>query len=169
MLGDWLYNQAQSTWSRNVPYEAERGDILDRDGVKLATNVSAPSVLVVPRQIQNPAEASRRLAGILNMKQKDAYKKITKDASTVEIRPEGKKISNEKAEKIRDARMPGVYIAEDYRRHYPKDRFLSHVLGFAGSDNQGLTGLESYYDSLLTGEQGHVALFFQMREEKRCP
>lgn len=166
VMGDWLYSQAQDTWSRNIPYEAQRGDIVDRNGIELATNASAPSVLVVPSQVQNPAKASRQLADILNMKQKKAYKKITKEASTVEIRPEGKKISNEKAEKIRDLRISGVYIAEDFIRHYPKGSFLSHVLGFAGIDNQGLTGLEAYYDNLLKGEKGHVSLFSDVHGEK---
>lgn len=165
-MGDWLYNQAQDSWSRNVPYEAQRGDILDRNGIELATNASAPSVLAVPRQIQDPVKASNQLASILNMKQKKAYKMITEESSTVEIRPEGKKISNEKAEKIRDARIPGVYVAEDFRRHYPYGSFLSHVLGFAGIDNQGLTGLEAYYDNMLKGKKGHVAFFSDARGKK---
>lgn len=166
VMGDVLYNQAQDSWSRNVPYEAHRGDILDRNGIKLVTNASAPSVLVVPRQIQDPAKVSRQLAGNLGMEQQEAYKKITENASTVEMRPQGKKISNKKAEEIRDARIPGVYVAEDFQRHYPYGNFLSHVLGFAGIDNQGLTGLESYYDSLLKGEKGHVSFFSDARGKK---
>ncbi|HET7522392.1 MAG TPA: stage V sporulation protein D [Bacillales bacterium] len=165
-MGDWLYEQARDSWSRNIEYKAERGDIVDRNGVVLATNVSAPSVIVVPIQIKNPVTASRKLAPILNMQQKKLYEKMTKKAATVEIRPAGKKISNEKAEKIREMRIPGVYIAEDYLRHYPFGSFLSHVLGFAGIDNQGLTGLELYYDKLLKGDSGYVAFFSDARGER---
>lgn len=165
-MGDWLYEQAQDSWSRNIEYTAERGDILDRNGSVIATNVSAPSVVVVPIQVQNPVEASEKLAPVLNMQQKELYKEMTKKKASVDIRPEGKKISDEKAEKIRDMRIPGVYVAEDFRRHYPYGSFLSHVLGFAGIDNQGLTGLELYYDDLLSGESGNVSFFSDARGER---
>ncbi|GAY76469.1 cell division protein FtsI [Sporolactobacillus inulinus] len=55
--------------------------------------------------------------------------------------------------------LPGVFVAEDFKRDYPKGNFLAHVLGFAGIDNQGLTGLESYYNEGLEGKDGHVAFF----------
>lgn len=162
-MGGGLYEKARNSWSRNIPYEAQRGDILDRNGVELATNVSAPSVLVVPRQIKNPAKASSKLAPILGMQQKKLYKKMTEKESIVRIHPEGRKISDEKAKKISELRIPGVFVAEDYRRHYPFGSFLSHVLGFAGIDNQGLTGIEAYYDELLKGQNGHVAYFSDAR------
>lgn len=60
-----------------------------------------------------------------------------------------------------------MYIAEDSIRYYPFGNFLSHVLGFAGSDNQGLMGLEKYYDKELNGDKGHVR-FLQMRKDKEC-
>lgn len=164
--GTWLYQKAQNSWSRNIPYEAQRGDIMDRNGVVLATNVSAPSVIVVPKQIRNPATTASKLSSILNMSEKKLYGKITKKASVVDVRPEGKKINGEKAKQISEMRMPGVYIAEDYRRHYPFGSFLSHVLGFAGIDNQGLTGLEAYYDDLLHGTDGHLAFFSDARGER---
>lgn len=63
--------------------------------------------------------------------------------------------------------MKGVYIAEDSIRYYPFGNFLSHVLGFAGSDNQGLMGLEKYYDKELNGDEGHVR-FLQMQKDKGC-
>lgn len=164
--GGWLYQKARDSWSRNIPYEAQRGNIVDRNGVVLATNVSAPSVVVVPKQIRKPDAVSKKLAPILNMSQEKLYKKVTKKASVVDIRPEGKKISDQKAEQINEMRIPGVYIAEDYKRHYPNGSFLSHVLGFAGIDNQGLTGLEAYYNKLLKGKDGYLAFFSDARGER---
>lgn len=162
-LGDWLSLQAKDSWSRNITYFAERGDILDRNGVKLATSVSAPSVLVVPKQIKNPARVARKLGRVLNMREDELYELITKKEASVYIQPEGRKISLEQAAEIRDLRLSGVYIAEDYRREYPYDSFLSHVLGFAGIDNQGLTGLELYYDDKLKGKNGYIAYFSDAR------
>ncbi|MBM7644261.1 stage V sporulation protein D (sporulation-specific penicillin-binding protein) [Scopulibacillus daqui] len=154
-----LSKKALDSWSRQIPYEAERGDIVDRNGKVLATNISRPSVLVVPKQIRNPQKTARALSEVLGMPEKQAYEDITKKQSIVRITPEGRKISNEKAAEIKNLKLPGVFIAEDFKRHYPKGKYLSHVLGFAGIDNQGLTGLESYYDDTLKGRKGHVAFY----------
>lgn len=77
-MGEKLTSLAKDSWSRNLPFEPERGDILDRNGVELATNKSAPSILVVPRQIKDPAETSKKLAAVLNMSEEKAYKHVTK-------------------------------------------------------------------------------------------
>ncbi len=159
ILGDWLTERAKDSWSRNIPFEAERGEILDRNDVVLAKNMSAPSVFVVPRQIKDAHLAAEQLAPILDMPKEKLYKTLTKKASSAWIHPEGRKISNEKANEIRKLRIPGVYIAEDNKRHYPFGSYLSHVLGFAGIDNQGLTGLEKSYDEELSGKKGQVEFY----------
>lgn len=157
--GEKLTERAKDSWSRNIPFEAERGEILDRNDVALAKNMSAPSVFVVPRQVKDAQLATEQLAPILNMPKDKLYEILTKQASSAWIHPEGRKISNEKANEIRKLRIPGVYIAEDNKRHYPFGSYLSHVLGFAGIDNQGLTGLEKSYDDALSGEKGRVEFY----------
>lgn len=159
ILGDRLTSLAKDLWSRNIPFEPLRGEILDRNGKKLATNVSAPTVYVVPRQIENPSEAAKKLAEILNMSEEKAYQFLTKNAASVRINPEGRKISYEKAQEIRALSIQGIYIAEDTKRFYPYGSFLSHVLGFTGIDNQGLAGLELYYDDELKGKRGYVKFY----------
>ncbi|GEB76443.1 stage V sporulation protein D [Sporolactobacillus inulinus] len=156
---NWLMNYALNSWSREIPYEAERGRILDTRGKVLATNVSSPSVLVVPRQVKDKNKTADQLSSVLHMSRKRAYEKISKKESIVRITPEGRKISNEKAAEVKALGLPGVFVAEDFKRDYPKGNFLAHVLGFAGIDNQGLTGLESYYNEGLEGKDGHVAFF----------
>ncbi|MFK2824906.1 stage V sporulation protein D [Bacillus sp. B190/17] len=167
-LGDDLTDKAQDLWSRNIPFEPERGKITDRNGVALAENKSAPTVYVVPRQIEDPAEAAKKLASVLNITEKKAYAHLTKRASIERIHPEGRKISFEKAEEVRRLGIKGVYIAEDSKRHYPFEKSLAHVLGFAGIDNQGLMGLEAYYDKELSGEKGAMR-FFSDAKGKRMP
>ncbi|MDQ0253822.1 stage V sporulation protein D (sporulation-specific penicillin-binding protein) [Evansella vedderi] len=159
VMGDEIASRAEDSWSRNIPFEGKRGEILDRNGVPLATNISAPSVLVVPRQISDPSGTAAKLASVLSMDEKKAYEYVTKNESIVRINPEGRKLSNDIADQVRDLRLEGVYIAEDNKRHYPNGRYLSHVLGFAGIDNQGLTGLELFYDDRLSGEPGHVSFY----------
>ncbi|QHA91702.1 stage V sporulation protein D [Bacillus sp. N1-1] len=168
VMGSWLSEKAKDSWSRNIPFEPSRGEILDRNGVALATNVSAPSVLIVPRQLQNPAATAEALAASLNTSKEKVYETITQNESMVWIRPEGKKMTNEKANEIRKLNLAGVYIAEDNKRHYPNGDFLAHVLGFSGIDNQGLTGIELYYDAELSGEKGQVE-YYADAKGKRMP
>lgn len=167
-LGDWLTDRAEDSWSRDVPFEAKRGEIKDRNDIVLATNISAPSILVVPRQVKDPADTAGKLASVLEMDVQKAYQLVTKSESIVRLNPEGRKVNKEKASEVRALRLPGVYIAEDSKRHYPFGSYLSHVLGFAGIDNQGLTGLEQYYDEELKGEKGHVS-FFSTAKGNRMP
>lgn len=165
VLGDMLTNQAKGSWSRNIPFEPERGEIIDRNGVPLATNISAPTVYVVPRQVKDPATTSEKLASVLNIPKENAYRQITQGESIVRIK-EGRKISHEKAKEIRALGIEGVYIGEDSKRHYPFGSYLSHVLGFSGVDNQGLMGLELYYDKELSGERGSVKFYANAKGER---
>ncbi|WP_044893860.1 stage V sporulation protein D [Bacillus alveayuensis] len=168
VLGNMLTEEAKDSWSRNIPFEPKRGEILDRNDVPLATNMSAPTVYVIPRQIENPTEAAEKLAKVLNMPVEKAYKHVTKRTLIERIHPEGRKISSEKAKEIRALGLKGVYIAEDSKRYYPFGSYLSHVLGFTGIDNQGLTGLELYYDKELSGKKGSVQ-FYSDAKGKRMP
>lgn len=165
VLGDMLTGQAKGSWSRNIPFEPERGEIIDRNGVPLATNISAPTVYVVPRQVKDPATTSEKLAEVLNIPKENAYRQITQGESIVRIK-EGRKISHEKAKEIRALGLEGVYIGEDSKRHYPFGSYLSHVLGFSGVDNQGLMGLELYYDKELSGERGSVKFYANAKGER---
>lgn len=164
-LGNMLTDKAKGSWSRNIPFEPERGEIVDRNGVALATNISAPTVYVVPRQIKDPATTAEKLAPVLNMQKEKAYKEITQGESIVRMK-EGRKISHEKAKEIRSLGLEGVYIGEDSKRYYPFGSYLSHVLGFTGVDNQGLMGLEKYYDKELSGKQGSVKFYANAKGER---
>ncbi|WP_047984558.1 stage V sporulation protein D [Ornithinibacillus californiensis] len=159
VLGDQLMEKADESWSRNISFQPERGNILDVNGEILAENVTAPSVVVVPRQINDPEDAAKKLAQILDMSEEKAYEYVTKSEMSVNIHPEGRKISEEQERAIRTLNMDGVYLAKDSIRHYPFGDDLSHVLGFAGIDNQGLMGLELYYDDLLNGDEGSLSFY----------
>lgn len=168
VLGGQLTSLAKDLWSRNIPFEPKRGEIVDRNGEKLSTNVSAPSVFIIPRQVENPAETAQKLASVLNMPTEKAYQYVTKKEMIVRVHPEGRKISDEKAQEIRSLNLKGVYIAEDSKRYYPFNSLLAHVLGFTGIDNQGLSGLELYYDRQLKGQKGYVK-FYSDAKGKRMP
>ncbi|ALC91081.1 stage V sporulation protein D [Bacillus sp. FJAT-18017] len=157
-LGDMLTDRAKGSWSRDIPFAPERGEIVDRNGVPLATNISAPTVWIVPRQIVDPEATAEKLASILNSSKEATLQSLTKKESIIRL-PAGRKISHEKAKEIRSLGLKGIYIGEDSKRHYPYGSYLSHVLGFAGIDNQGLMGLELFYDKELSGEKGSVQFY----------
>ncbi|WP_230980983.1 stage V sporulation protein D [Rossellomorea arthrocnemi] len=165
--GDWLTGLAKDSWSRNIPFQPERGKIVDRNGVELAGNQSAPTIFVVPRQITDPQGTADKLAAVLNISVESAYKYVTQKANMVLIK-EARKLSYEKAKEVRDLNLKGVYLGEDSKRYYPYGSYLSHVLGFAGIDNQGLMGLELSYDEELSGDKGYVK-FFSDAKGKRMP
>ncbi|MCP3031100.1 stage V sporulation protein D [Halobacillus sp. A1] len=168
VLSDFLVDKAEQSWGRDITFEPERGKILDTNGEVLVGNQSAPTVMVVPRQIKEPEKTAKQLSDILEMSVDKAFSHLTKQVSIEKIHPEGRKISDEQANAIQMLDMPGVYVAEDSLRYYPNGSFLSHVLGFSGIDNQGLLGLESVYDEQLKGEQGALS-FFSDAKGKRMP
>lgn len=159
VIGDKLFNEANELWTRDIIFAPERGKILDMNGTPLAENVTAPTVTIVPRQVKDPQATAEQLAAILNTSTEEIYETITKPASSVTIRPEGIKISEEEERAIRTLNLPGIYLAKDSKRHYPYETYLSHVLGFTGIDNQGLMGLEQYYDDKLNGEAGSLSFY----------
>ena len=151
-----LTNKAIELWERSFPIEASRGIIKDRDGTSIAINLPVTSVAVIPYQIKNKEEVATSLSDILNVSYKTILNKISKKASIVRLQPEGRQIKEEQARKIKDLNYKGVYLIQDSKRYYPYEEYLAQTLGFCGIDNQGLAGIEAYYDSLLKGINGSL-------------
>lgn len=156
---DKLNDLAQSLWSRELPITADRGEITDRNGKKLATNITTTSLVIIPNQIKNAEDAAKKIADILNCDYEDMLKHITKKTSIERVHPEGRQLDYDTAQKIDDLNLDGVYLVKESKRYYPYNNVLSHVLGYVGIDNQGLSGLELYYDSYLTGSNGAIKYF----------
>lgn len=150
---------AENLWSRKLPISADRGEIVDRNGKVLATNITTTSLVVIPNQIVNKEDTARKLSEILNSDYKDMLQHVSKKTSIERIHPEGRGLSYDIAEKIDALKLDGVYLVKESKRYYPYDTLLSHVLGYVGIDNQGLSGLELYYDEYLTGEDGSIKYF----------
>ncbi len=156
---DKLHHYATSLWSRNLPLEANRGIIYDRDGVVLAGNITTTSLVLIPNQIVDKESTASSLAEILGVSYEDMLSHVSKKTSIERVHPEGRRLSNEIADKISNLKLPGVYLVKEAKREYPYDTYLSHTLGFVGIDNQGLSGLELIYDQYLTGSYGAIKYF----------
>jgi stage V sporulation protein D (sporulation-specific penicillin-binding protein) len=155
--GAELSKLAEDSWRREVTFQAKRGEVTDRNGIRLAYNISSPTVWAVPAQIQNARETAHQLSSLLGMPETAVLQQITKRERIVDLKPGGRKISLDKTQKIRALGLPGVYIGEDNKRYYPFGSLAAHILGFTGGYNQGLTGLELRYDERLSGLPGNVS------------
>ncbi|MFF2093453.1 stage V sporulation protein D [Paenibacillus sp. NPDC058174] len=156
--GEQLASKAENSWRRDIPYMAKRGEIWDRNGTKLAYNVSSPTVWAIPVQIKDKPAAAKTLAPFLDMTEDDLLKLLNKKKTMlVQLKPGGRKMTLEKAQQVRELAIPGIVVAEDNKRFYPFGDLAAHVLGFTGIDNQGLTGVELKYNDMLTGIKGNVS------------
>lgn len=154
-----LNDLADNLWSRNLPITSDRGLILDRNGKVLADNITTVSLVLIPNQIKNKEQVSRDLAAILNVKYEDMCKHVSKKTSIERVHPEGRQLSYEIAEKINNLNYDGVYLVKESKRYYPYKNMLSHVLGYVGIDNQGLSGIELEYDKYLIGKSGAIKYY----------
>ncbi|MFF2886758.1 stage V sporulation protein D [Paenibacillus sp. NPDC057967] len=155
--GAELAEKAENSWRRDIPYVAKRGEIWDRNGVQLAYNISSPTVWAIPVQVKNHEETAATLSRMLDMPQENILKKLKTKSMIVKLAPGGRKITLEKADEIQQLSLPGIVVAEDNKRFYPYGSLAAHLLGFTGIDNQGLTGVESKYNEMLSGIQGNVS------------
>ncbi|WP_159883938.1 stage V sporulation protein D [Paenibacillus puerhi] len=155
-MGPKLSQEAEDNWRRNITVNAKRGEVLDRNGVQLAYNISTPTVMAIPVQVKDPRMTAARLSAALGTDEETIFKQITVRQSQVYIKPGGRKITQEKAQEIRAMQLPGIVVAEDNKRYYPFGGLAAHILGFTGGYNQGLTGIELKYDKLLKGINGSI-------------
>lgn len=161
-----LSSLASDLWSRDLPIEANRGLILDRNGVVLADNLTTTSLVLIPNQIKDKDDTSQKLADILGVTKEEMDKHVKKETSIERVHPEGRRLSYEIADQINELELPGVYLVKESKRYYPYGTTLSHVLGYVGIDNQGLSGLELEYDEYLTGEAGAIKYFSDAKGNK---
>lgn len=161
-----LNEYASDLWSRDLPIEANRGLILDRNGVVLADNLTTTSLVLIPNQIKEKEKATEELAKILNVSYDEMQKHVYKKTSIERVHPEGRRLSYDIAEKISNLKLDGVYLVKEAKRYYPYGNLLSHSLGYVGIDNQGLSGLELEYDEYLTGKSGAIKYFSDAKGNK---
>ena len=161
-----LNNLAESLWSRNLPVQADRGKILDRNGKVIAGNVTTSSLILIPNQIKDKEKVARDISNILGTSYEDMYKHVSKKTSIERVHPEGRDLSYEIAEKINNLGYDGVYLLKESKRDYKYSETLSHVIGYVGIDNQGLSGLELMYDDVLTGTDGSIKYYSDGKGKK---
>lgn len=130
-----------------------RGDILDRNGNVIAVNETAYNISVIHNQISDEEKVIEVLSGELGIDEEKVRKRVEKVSSIEKIK---NNVSKEMGEKILSYNLDGVKVDESSIRYYPNNELFSKVIGFAGSDGQGVVGLETVYDKLLAGTPGKI-------------
>ena len=155
MVFDAEYYQelAEDLHEREREIKAARGEIVDRNGVVLATNRTVCTISVIHSQIEDPEMVIRILAEELEMEESDVRERVEKVSSMEKIKTN---VEKETGDRIREYDLAGVKVDEDYKRYYPYDDLASKVLGFTGGDNQGIIGLEVEYEEYLKGTNGTI-------------
>lgn len=151
--GQSLQLRATDQWTRDLKIVAPRGTIYDRTGASLAVSYTTYNVFVRGREVKSATTVASHLSNILGLDFDDVYAKVQrKNVSEVLIKLG---VDSETAEQIYQQSLPGVYLAESVARYYPNGNLATQLLGFTSIDNVGQTGVEAYYNELLTGTDGY--------------
>ena len=157
--GQDYYNLALDLWTRTAPTKGVRGNIYDRNGNLIVGSYLAPTVVVIPKQIENKDATASFLSDVLDVSKDEILKHLNKKVSVEILKPSGRYISVDKAIKIINKNIKGVYVVSDSKRSYPYNDILAPIIGVVGSDNQGITGIEYIYDQYLKGGYGGLNVY----------
>lgn len=155
MIGkaDYYGVQAKELHERERKIKAERGEIKDCHGNVLAANRSVSTISVIHSQMKEPERVITLLSKELMLDEKEVRKKVEKVSLREKIKSN---VDKETSDRIRNYKLAGVTVDEDYKREYRYDSLASKVLGFTGGDNQGIIGLEVSYEKYLKGLDGSI-------------
>ena len=148
-----LQAKAYEQQTRDRLITPNRGSILDRNMKGIAETQTVASISVIHNQIKDEDQVARELSTALELDHEETLTKVKKKVALERIKT---KVDKEKASEIRKLQLPGVVIDEDIQRIYPYNNLASQVIGFVGKDNQGIIGLEAYYNDYLKGSPGKI-------------
>lgn len=151
--GSDLQLKAMDQWLRDLPTDAPRGQILDRNGKVLAATSTRYNLYVRPSDTSDKPGLARVLSEVFGYDYESVLEKISKRASEVTV---ATRATKEQLNAVYASGLDGVYYSEDNYRYYPYGDFMTQALGFCSSDGFGQTGLEAYYDKYLTGVNGRI-------------
>lgn len=156
---DEYYEKALDLWARNAPIEGRRGNIYDRNGNLIVGSKLTPTLVAIPKQIEDKEYVSKQIASIVGCTKEAIKRHLSKSVSVEILKPEAQKITVEQAMEVAKLNIQGIYIVGDSSRYYPYPEVLSQVIGIVGIDNQGISGIEYIYDEYLKGKKGSLQIF----------
>ncbi|HEX6323017.1 MAG TPA: penicillin-binding protein [Vicinamibacterales bacterium] len=159
-----LVERAAMQQQDEVKAPARRGEILDRNGNVLAFSVDADSIVAVPSEVAEPEATARAVCGVLacgDVELARITERLSRRGAFAYLR---RFVSPEEARRIAELDLPGINFIQETKRYYPKLHLAAHVLGFVGTDNKGLGGVEQAYDTLIKGRDGKIRMQVDARQ-----
>ena len=157
----FLQKKAEAQWTRNLPINAERGVIYDRNGIALALSYTTYNIYVRHSNVEDENAVATLLSKKLGLNYDDVYKKVSNakvSESLIKMQ-----VESDVAKELKNSGVKGVYYSENTKRLYPYGDFLTQVLGYTTIDNVGQSGLELYYDKFLQGINGKASVQSDIR------
>ena len=153
--GNELIYRAEDQWNREIPVVALRGEIQDRNGQVLASNRTTFCVFLRPNAVRDAAYSASVISEVLGVDEAELLEKLENSkASELTI---ARQVEKEKIEQLVSYGLDGVYYSKDNTRVYAYGDALCQVLGFTSNDGSGLSGIEKYYEDMLSGINGEIA------------
>ena len=153
--GAELKYRATDQWNREIPIIAGRGTIVDANGQILVGNKTTYSIFVRPNAVENAEYTATVLSGLFSVNPQTIFEKL--NGGKVSEITVARQVPKESVEKLVSYNLPGVYYSRDNSRIYTYNDVLCQVLGFTSNDGAGLSGLEKYYDNILSGTNGEIS------------
>jgi cell division protein FtsI (penicillin-binding protein 3) len=149
---DFFQRQGEVRYSRTLELPANRGRILDRNGLILASSVPSPSIWAIPEDVDLDDTQRASLAKLLELPLAELNKKLAdEDKNFVWLK---RHVDPEKAKQISEAGFKGIYQRTEFKRQYPEGEAAAHVVGFTNVEDNGQEGIELLYNSTLLGRAG---------------
>ncbi|WP_019561386.1 MULTISPECIES: peptidoglycan D,D-transpeptidase FtsI family protein [Caldimonas] len=148
---DFFQRQGESRYARTLELPANRGRILDRNGLILASSVPAPSIWVIPKDFEADRAQRRELARLLGMTAAELEKRLSDNPNFVWLR---RQIDEDVAERVKALGLKGVHQVKEYKRRYPEGEAVAHVVGFTDIEDRGQEGVELAFQRELAGRHG---------------
>jgi cell division protein FtsI (penicillin-binding protein 3) len=149
---DFFQRQGEVRFGRTLELPANRGRILDRNGLLLATSVPAPSIWAIPEDVERDKAKLQQLAKLLEMPLADLNKKLeNEDKTFVWVK---RQVDESAAKEIAALNLRGIHQRMEYRRQYPEGEAAAHVVGFTNVEDKGQEGMELAFEKDLAGRAG---------------
>jgi cell division protein FtsI (penicillin-binding protein 3) len=163
---DEFVRRAERQQQRVIELDPPRGTIFDARGRELAVSIDVESVFAVPREVPDRAGAATRLARVLGVEREKVARALEQDREFVWV---ARKLDPPVARAVRALELPGIYFLEESKRYYPMRQLAAQVLGFVGTDNHGLAGLEANYEKVVAGKPGRRTVLRDARRGLAVP
>jgi cell division protein FtsI (penicillin-binding protein 3) len=157
-----MTEKARRQRCRTFEVSPRRGTIYDRRHRELAISLQVDSIYAVPSEIRDKQETAERLAAALGLKSSDIQKRLLLSRHFTWVK---RKVDYSETIQVRNLNLPGIYTEKESKRFYPKRELAAHVLGYVGMDNEGLNGVEAYYDRVIKGQPGLAQLMADGKQQ----